>query len=122
MKIVIIGVYPVGVSEPCHLVELLISNHNGTIDIANFTQESPGQPKTNWQVPWDERVLDAAGEKDVLGQFPNEIVADGDLRVVFFFHYLDLDRPLITPVGRIPLPVLTDRPDRLNFLQYESPC
>ncbi|MCA9265073.1 MAG: hypothetical protein KDA60_14535 [Planctomycetales bacterium] len=122
MKIEIIGVYPIDACEPCHLFEILITDHNGVIDVGDFTQDWPGKPKSSWQVPWDERVLDATGEKDVLGPFPREIVADGDLRVVFFFHYLDFDRPLITPAGEIPVPAATDRPRRLDFLHYESPC
>jgi hypothetical protein len=39
-------------------------------------------------------------------------------RVAFFFHFLRLDRPLLTPAGPILLPPPTPRPDRLRFLTY----
>ena len=46
---------------------------------------------------------------------------DGDARIVFFFHYLDPGRPLLTPAGRVPLPRATPRPRRLAAIAYEEP-
>lgn len=122
MKIEIIGVYPVDeAQEPCHLIELQITEHSGPIDVGAFTQEWPGKPKSSWQVAWDERVLNPEGTEDQLGKFPRNIVADGSLRLTFYLHYLSVDRPLITPAGEIPIPTPSKRPARLNFLKYMVP-
>jgi hypothetical protein len=123
MVIDVLGIYPVEAPEPCHIIELMIREHIGVLDVGAFTQESPDQPPSNWQVPWDERILNADGTKDVLGQFPAQIKADGTpLRLVFFFHYLDFHRPLMTPTGKLALEPPVEKPDRLAFLEYESPC
>ena len=71
-----------------------------------------------------EQILNADG---------TEIIADdseawdkpelfrGDVRFVFFFHYLDLQRPLSTPFGELPLPSESEIPERLSMIQYEEP-
>lgn len=122
MHIEVEGVHPVEARCPCHLVEIVIKDHIGPIKLSDFTQETSGQPRMNWQVPWDERVLNAEGTEDVSGRFPRNIVADGkSVRVAFFFHLLDAARPLMTPAGDVTLPTATPRPERLAFLAYESP-
>jgi hypothetical protein len=123
MIIDVIGIYAVESRQPCHLVELLIRGHTGRVDIGSFTQERPGRPRSDWQAPWDERVLNAQGTADILGQFPSEIVASGEpLRLVFFFHSLDFNRPFVTPAGEVALQGAEERPPRLAFLEYDSPC
>jgi hypothetical protein len=122
MRIDVLGIYAVEATEPCHLLELLIRDHVGPVDMSQFTQAVPGQPRSLWQVPWDERVLTADGSNDRCGRFPSKIVADGaPLRLTFFFHYLDLKKPLATPAGEIELQNSEPRPRRLAFLEYESP-
>ena len=115
-RVEILGIYPVEADEPCHLVELIVRESDRRFDVGAFTQEIPDEPRDDWQVPWDELFLDADG---------NSTVADhswsGDLRIVFFFHYLDQRRPLITPFGDYSLPDETPRPARLAFLEYEPP-
>jgi hypothetical protein len=122
MRIEIIGVYPVKEArEPCCLIEALISDFRGDLDMAEFTQEVPGQPRENWQVPWDEYLLDEEGVSGESAPFPGPLNISGSQRVAFFFHYLDFSRPLITPIGEVRLPKATKRPDRLNFIHYEPP-
>ncbi len=122
MKINIIGVYPVAeAEEPCHLIELLVEGLYGNLDISEFTQQLPGQPRDNWQVPWDEQVLDADGTSGEPAPFPGPIRVDGSQRLVFFFHYLDHSRPLLTPAGPTPLPEPAPRPSRLVFVEYKPP-
>ncbi len=70
MRIEVIGVYPVRADEPCHLVELWVRELKGELPVADFTQEVEGQPRDNWQVPYDERVLNEAGTAQVGEQFP----------------------------------------------------
>jgi hypothetical protein len=73
-------------------------------DWAEVTQEIPHQPKENWQVAYNEEPLDESGR-----------------RWAFFFHYLDLKKPLLTPVGEVPLPELTNLPNHLKRIKYEAP-
>jgi hypothetical protein len=121
MKVEIIGVYPVEAAEPCHLVEVWIRELDGEINVEQFTQDVPGQPKANWQAPYDERILNEAGTDQVGDRFLSKIAGKGDLRLVFFFHDLDLSKPLLSPAGSIKLPAWSNRPERLDFLEYEEP-
>lgn len=45
----------------------------------------------------------------------------GDVRLAFFFHYLDVDGSLMTPFGDVELPPVTERPRRLHAVVYEEP-
>ncbi len=111
----VIGVHPVEAAEPCHLVELFVESYSPLELVGGVTQERPGEPRDSWQVPWDERVLDADGESELRGH------VQPPCRVAFFFHYLDRERPLRTPFGPLRLPMETERPERLAFMEYEAP-
>src|SRR6266571_4799319 len=102
----IIGVHPIKADEPVHLIELCIEGDVDAFDIGEVTQEVAGQPKSNWQAPYDERVLEES---------------DGKTRYAFFFHYLDLKKALLTPAGSVPLPKPTKQPAHLKDIKYESP-
>jgi hypothetical protein len=103
MAIEIVGVYPVEAPEPCHLVEVRFDEPPDNLDWGKVTQEVDGQPQSNWQVPWDEQPLDE------------------ETHWVFFFHYLDISKPLLTPLGPCELPRPTDLPDYLSATEYEQP-
>jgi len=103
MAFIIRGVHPFEAPEPCHLIEAELT-HYSSFDWGDVTQEVPDQPRSNWQAPWDERPLDEAKTK-----------------WVFFFHYLDLHRPLLTPEGSIELPRVSPLPEHLVKVEYESP-
>src|SRR5262249_41793362 len=107
---------------PCHLIEVWVRGLDGELSVAEFTQKVERQPRENWQVPYDERVLNEDGTAQAGEQFPQSIEADGeDLRMAFFFHYLDFSKPILTPAGGLQLPAETKRPSRLKFLKYEPP-
>jgi len=93
-------------------------------NVSDITQAQEGEPRSNWQVPWDEKVLDDPGERVVANSWdlpsPGEI-PDGKTRLVFFFHHLDPSSPLTTPWGEITLPDPTPRPGRLAIIDYEEP-
>jgi hypothetical protein len=117
-----IGVHPVTGPEPVHLVELLIGDCQAPIDIGAITQEVPGEPQANWQVPYDEKIVDPAGQAIVADPFMSKVPPTtwhGDIRIAFFFHYLDLSRPLRTPLGPVPLPAPTPTPSRLPIMAYD---
>ena len=101
----VVGVYAVPESgEPCYLVEMLVPA--GGFEPDEITQVDPNAPESDWQVPWDERVLEETDEQT---------------RLAFFFHYLDLSLPLKTPWGDLALPAPSQRPDRLASIEYEEP-
>ena len=105
-KAMIIGVHSVEANEPVYLIDLLVEGNTDDFDIGEVTQEVAGQPKSNWQATYDERVLEESG---------------GKIRYAFFFHYLDFKKPLITPAGSLPLPKPTSKPANLKDIEYESP-
>ncbi len=120
----VLGVYPVPEApEPCHLVEVSVRDSPG-FDPSLFRQEDPDQPESNWQVAYDERALNAAGDAAVTESFELDARSEllrGDVRLVFFVHYLDTSRPLLTPFGPVALPDPVERPLRLVSIEYEEP-
>ena len=97
----VIGVHPVPADEPVHLLEVELRGA-GKFDFGKVTQRDPKLPRKNWQVAYDEQEL-------------------GSGRFAFFFHYLNLDLPLETQFGPVPLPPETPMPDHLKGIEYEQP-
>ena len=106
MRIDILGNYRVG-QEPWRLIEIKVSGVRGQFDFDCLVLSVPGQPRSNWQVPWDGRLLSEDTER-------------GELHACFFL-YVEGGEPLQTPVGPIALPPVSDRPARLAFVQFEEP-
>jgi hypothetical protein len=103
----IVGIYPVEAPEPVYLVEISIEGGGlDAFEIGEITQEMSDTPRVNWQAPYDDQVISET---------------DGKARVVFFFHYLDLTKPLLTPAGALALPAPKKMPPRLKDIAYESP-
>lgn len=98
----VIGVHPIPAEEPVHLIELKIEGDPDDFDLDQVTQEVPGIPKSDWQVPYDERKT-------------------GENRIAFFFHFLDFEKPLLSPVGPLLLPLETPVPNHLQEIEYEQP-
>jgi hypothetical protein len=123
-QIEIIGIYPVQADEPVHLVELIVRGSEGTFEIGDITQEVPGQSPDDWQVPCMEHLLNSSGDEILADDCQMTELPDlwlGDVRLVFFFHYLDASRPLQTPFGEVRLPAESDLPDRLSMIEYDLP-
>ncbi len=120
-QIEIVGVYPIRVDNTVHLIELILHNLNGPIDMADITQEKPGWSRDYWQVPYEERILDSSGNTIVANPwFDNRLdIWIGDIRMAFFFHDLDLSHPLLTPFGPVMLPEPSILPLRLKNMTYE---
>lgn len=102
----IVGIHPIAADEPVHLVELEIVGSADDFDFGEVTQELPDQPRSNWQVPYDEREI--ASEP-------------GRVWSAFFFHYLDTSKPLLSPAGPLELPTETPVPEHLQDVEYEQP-
>jgi len=118
----LVGVYNVDGQSDVHLLEFKINSNHENIDIGEFTQKVEGTDRLNWQTPWDEKYLNEAGT-EVTGDWLNEPVDSNEkTRLAFFFHFLDFDKPLETPFGKIVLQQPTVIPERLEGLvEYEEP-
>lgn len=105
-RVRIVGLHPVEGHPEVHLVELEITNPPFRFDFCDLTQEDPTQPPENWQLPYDDRCLELSPDKERYG---------------FFFHHLNLTRPLNAPFGQMELPAVTPMPDHLKKIGYEAP-
>ena len=120
----IIGVYPLRTRQPVYLIEILVRNAQGVFDVGKFTQAVPDKPASSWQAPYDEKLLDPTGERVIADGFQATHTPDlwtGDMRMTFFFHFLDLSQPLRTPFGELALPATSKKPRRLAEVKYVSP-
>src|SRR4051794_1187466 len=98
----IIGVYLIAADEPVHLIDLVVEGDAGDFDVGEVAQEVAGQPKSNWQAPYDDRVLEKSG---------------GTIHYAFFFNHLDFEKPLITPAGSLSVPKPTKQPAHLKEIE-----
>ncbi|HEV3456912.1 MAG TPA: hypothetical protein VHG32_10160 [Thermoanaerobaculia bacterium] len=98
----VIGVHPIAGSPDVHLLEVEL-DPAAPFAWDEVTQEQEGEPRESWQAAYDEQPLDERG------------------RWVFFFHLLDLDRPLLTPDGPVSLPPASPLPTRLQGIEYDPP-
>jgi len=121
-SIEVVGVYPVAVAKPCHLIELVVRNTRGALTLTEFTQEIAGVPAENWQVPWQAQILDPTGSRVIAegSALASETLWSGDVRLAFFFHHLDFSWPLLTPCGLANLPLPEDLPARLRVISYRQ--
>lgn len=118
----VIGVHPVPDTPLCFLVEAVIEGSSDVPDFGQFTQPLPDRPRSDWQVAYDERLLDDMGERVLSDVFHRRSATWPErARVVFYFHFLDVDRPLVTQFGEVRLPPPSEAPARLSFLSYEAP-
>lgn len=117
----LIGVYNVEDNPNVYLIEVASDHSPDIVDVGQITQEVEGQPRDSWQSPWDEKYLDDKGE-NIIGDYFDVPKGGDKTRLVFFFHNVDLSKPLLTEEGPLVLIPPTALPDRLrDKLVYESP-
>lgn len=90
--------------DQLRLIEIEVSPPAAHVDWDSITQRVEGEPRANWQAPYDERLIDEARG-----------------RWTFFLHCVNPDQPLLTELGERTLPPATVAPDYLTELQYELP-
>lgn len=105
-RVRIVGVHPVPGQAKVNLVVLEILDPPYQFDFCDLTQSLPDQPRDNWQIPFEETCLESTPQKE---------------RYAFFFHHLDLARPIESPFGDLPLPSVTPMPEELTLIRYEAP-
>jgi len=93
----VVGVHPVEADQPCHLIELAISDPGREFNVDDLTQVDENVEKGLWQAAYDERFLDAQSLQPLPLQFQllsGRSSLPKEYRLAFFFHYLDLAKPL----------------------------
>ena len=126
MAVEVVGVYSVPDNPDVSLIELTVDAPPSTVDVGGFTQQDPNEERANWQVPYDERYLNTEGTGEIGERWASwstqpDVEEPSTTRLVFFFHFLDSQRPLLTPNGEISLPSIQAMPERLSFVEYETP-
>ena len=115
------GIYNVDDKPDVHLIEIMFDDSPGNVDVGQITQGIEGQPRGNWQSPWDEKYLDDKGE-EIIGNYFDLPKEKTKTRLIFFFHDLNFSRPLLTQYGPCILVKPTRLPPRLkDKLIYERP-
>lgn len=111
----LIGIYKIDGVDCANLVEIIFEEEICDFDCGEITQEIRNQDKLDWQTAYDEKYLNPDGTKIIGDDFdqPKELVS---FRIVFFFHYLDISKPLISQYGLINLTEIKELPERLKKL------
>jgi len=87
-----------------YAIEIEVEPSVDGFDWSEVTQSIAGYPRSNWQVPYDAQPLGDEGK-----------------RWAFFFHFLNLHQPLLTPCGALQLPPVTPLPEYLKGIEYFAP-
>jgi len=114
-RISILGVYPITAKEPCHLIEISLNSINTPIKFDEIRQ------KDMTTGSFMGYILNSSGEELLADRFDMHLkpeLWEKNIRVVFFYHYLLLDKPIITQFGLLELPKESPLPDRLNIVEY----
>jgi hypothetical protein len=118
MDIAVLGLHPVpDADQPCHLVELKVSNYRGVLDLSTIRVPHPQGKAGLEQVPWLTHVLNKTGSNGSELYAENPVVK-GECRLAFFIFYLAEMWKLESPVGPLQLPKETPIPRRLRFMKY----
>ena len=119
----ILGLYAVAENSDVSLVEVTVYKNWNEFDVSDFTQEVPGVNRSSWQAPFFERYLNPEGNKVIGDFFKKPIVQkEGVTRMTFYIYYLDQNKQLDTPFGKMKLPAKTNPPDRIQrIIKFEDP-
>jgi hypothetical protein len=102
------------------LIEVIVRNRDNKFNISDFTQGSEDEPVGSWQVAWAEAFLTMNGESLAVERW-SDPPETGDLRIAFFIHYWDANKPLSTSYGDIFCPPPGKMPERLKKLVPYEP-
>jgi hypothetical protein len=124
-RVTVVGVHPVDLSRtdgPIHLVEIAVEGDLRDFYFMDITQDVPRRPQKDWPVAWAEHLfVEATGHWESIWPTRDAYAAAGRARFAFFFHHLDLTRPLRTSFGPVRLPPETPVPAHLAGVEYEVP-
>lgn len=114
----VIGLHPVAMESPAHLLEVIVRGCTGPFEIRQFTQGMDGP------VPYREFLLDTGGNTVVADGITLTVRPDlwiGDMRLVFLMRSLKTTMNLRTPFGLVELPRETPLPMRLRLIYFHAP-
>ena len=115
------GIYRLENHDQVYIIELFFNESPDQVDLGQITQESIEIDRMSWQAPYDEIYLNEAGDK-MIGDSLNIPENCNYTRILFFFHYLDFKKPLLTHIGNLDLTNPISIPDRLkNLIIYNKP-
>jgi hypothetical protein len=102
-----VGIHSVSSQEDAYLIELIAEGNLDDFAFDEITQEMEDIPRSSWQAPFDERLLEST---------------PCFARYAFFFHFVNFTKPLITSFGPLELKEPTATPEHLAAMTYEQPC
>lgn len=101
------------------LVEAIVRDRDERFDVGQFTQPQDGVPEESWQVAYAEGYLSPDGETLAVERW-SEPPESGDLRVAFFMHFWQPNKPLRSSYGEVICPPVQEMPERLaRLVPYE---
>ena len=116
----IIGVYNVPMEPDVRLVEICVACPPTQLDVGKFTQREDGVKESNWQAAYNEHYLNENGT-EVIGKFGVAPTDAASTRLVFFLYFLNINEPLLSQFGELPLPSETQLPQRLeSIIDFEA--
>ena len=105
------------------LVEVLVRDRDDTLSIDDFGQSEGESVGAEGQVAYMEVLLSDDGARALSEPFDSirfSDLASPHARLVFFLHYFDSTRPVLTSCGPKMPPALTPTPKRLaKIIRYE---
>jgi hypothetical protein len=106
--------------ESIVLIEAVVRDRDTRFKVGGFTQPQDGVPESNWQVAYGEVFLTADGDGLTVERW-SEAPESGDLRVAFFLHFWQPDKPLRSTYGDVACPSVQEMPERLTRLVPYEP-
>ena len=101
------------------LVEAIVHNRDERFDVGQFTQPQDGMREESWQVVYAEGYLSLDGEALAVERW-SKPPESGDLRVAFFLHFWQPNKPLRSTYGEVACPPAQEMPERLaRLVPYE---
>ena len=118
----ILGVYPVEGSElPCHLIECVVRADDLCAASSKIFHDCSHIRPGLTQAAYDTVILTPSGGQAEPPVCWRNVGGRSEIRVAFFMHYVNFDKPLVTCAGDLALPPPQPRPDRLSFIKYILP-
>jgi len=115
------GVYKIENIENIHIVELEAQAEINDLEVSQITQVVSGEERLNWQSPYDEKFVNSTNE--LIGDWKDipSSIKPGE-KIIFFFHELDLEKPIKTQYGNLDISGTTETPEWITkLMKYEEP-
>jgi hypothetical protein len=115
------GIYKIENVKNVYIVELESKEEIDNLEISQITQVIDGEERMNWQSPYDEKYLNSSNE--IIGDWIDipKSIRQGE-KIIFFFHELNLKKPIRTQFGDLETSNITEVPKWVSeIMEYEEP-